>query len=266
MKTGFIGGGNMAEAIIAAILRKQIALPEDITVSDIARTRREYLQERYGVVVQDDNLLAISDKDLVVLAIKPQVLDEVAKGLKGKIEPGLPILSILAGKSIDTLSSKLGHQAIIRSMPNTPAQIGEGVAVWTITPQVSAEGKARAALVLGSMGSEIFVDDEKYLDMATAVSGSGPAYVFLFIEAMSSAAEKLGFSRQDAQKLVLETLLGSVHLLQKSAKTAQELRRMVTSPGGTTAAAIDAFEKGGFNQLVELAIKAAHSRAKELGS
>ena len=151
-------------------------------------------------------------------------------------------------------------------MPNTPAQIGEGITVWTATPQVTAQQKQWAASILGVMGVEIFVDDEKYLDAATAVSGSGPAYVFLFIESLTAAAEKLGFTPEVSQKLVMHTLLGSGHLLQKSGKTPQELRRMVTSPGGTTAEAIGVFENGGFKELIEKAVVAAHEKAKQLGS
>jgi pyrroline-5-carboxylate reductase len=138
--------------------------------------------------------------------------------------------------------------------------------VWTATPQVDARQKQWAAAILGGMGAEIFVDDEKYLDMATAVSGSGPAYVFLFVESMAGAAVKLGFTPEEAQKLVVQTLLGAAHLLQKSGKTPQELRRMVTSPGGTTAEAIAAFEKGGFAALVAQAVTAAYEKAKQLGS
>ncbi|HEX7474526.1 MAG TPA: pyrroline-5-carboxylate reductase, partial [Dehalococcoidales bacterium] len=176
------------------------------------------------------------------------------------------IISIIAGKSINTIRTGMGHNRIVRSMPNTPAQIGEGMTVWTATEQVTAEQKKWAAAILGVMGVEIYVDDEKYLDMATAVSGSGPAYVFLFVESMTEAAIKLGFTPEVAQKLVMQTLLGAGHLLQKSGKTPQELRRMVTSPGGTTAEAIATFEQGDFTGLVARAIKAAHEKAKKLGS
>jgi pyrroline-5-carboxylate reductase len=138
--------------------------------------------------------------------------------------------------------------------------------VWTATPQVNAGQKKLAASILGAMGAEVFADDEKYLDMATAVSGSGPAYVFLFVESLISAAEKLGFTPEVSQKLVMQTLLGASHLLQKSGKTPRELRRMVTSPGGTTAEAIATFEQGGFSDLVSKAVTAAHEKAKKLGS
>jgi pyrroline-5-carboxylate reductase len=266
MKITFIGGGNMAEAILSAVLRQKLAAPQDITVSDIDSQKRTNLKDKYKVNVTDNNLQAIQGKDVIVLAVKPQILAEVAPGLKGRLNSNQLVISILAGKSIRTLSDVLSHSCIVRSMPNTPAQIGEGMTVWTATPQVTTPQKQSASKILGVMGKEIFVDDERYLDMATAVSGSGPAYVFLFIESMVSATVKLGWSPENALNLVMQTLIGSVDLLQKSGKTPQELRHMVTSPGGTTAEAIAAFEKGGFNDLVEKAVFAAWEKAKKLGS
>jgi pyrroline-5-carboxylate reductase len=266
MKIAFIGGGNMAEAVLSAVLRQKLASPQDISVSDIDSLKRTNLKDKYKVNVTDNNLQAVQGKDVVVLAIKPQILAEVAPVLKGHLTSDQLVISILAGKSILTLSSGLSHNCIVRSMPNTPAQIGEGMTVWTATPQVTTGQKQTAARILGVMGKEIFVDDEKYLDMATAVSGSGPAYVFLFIESMVNAAVKLGWSPENALNLVMQTLAGSADLLQKSGKTPQELRRMVTSPGGTTAEAIAAFEKGGFGDLVEKAVFAAWEKAKKLGS
>ncbi len=266
MKIAFIGGGNMAEAILSAILAKGLAKAEEITVSDMVESKRDSLKQKYQVAVTANNVEAVKGKEIVVLAIKPQIFAEVAPQLKGQLKPGQLVISILAGKSIRTLSGGLAHDCIVRSMPNTPAQIGEGMTVWTATPQVQANQKAWTASILGVMGTEICVDDEKYLDMATAVSGSGPAYVFLWVEAMTEAAVKLGFTPEAANKLVMQTLLGSAHLLQKSGKTPAELRRMVTSPGGTTAEAIGVFEKGGFNALVAQAVNAAYEKAQKLGS
>jgi pyrroline-5-carboxylate reductase len=265
MKIGFIGGGNMAEAILSAILSRNLSSADEIVISDIDANKRLNLKQKYLVDVTGDNYQAVQEREIIVLAIKPQVLADVSAGLKGRLQQSQLLISILAGKSIHTLSSGLQHQCIVRSMPNTPAQIGEGISVWTATPEVTATQRKWAASVLGAMGTEIYADDEKYLDMATAISGSGPAYVFLFIESMAAAAVKLGFSAEVAQKLVIQTLLGAGHLLQKSGKTPQELRRMVTSPGGTTAEAIAAFEKGGFAELVEKAVFAAYDKAKKLG-
>jgi pyrroline-5-carboxylate reductase len=266
MKIGFIGGGNMAEAILSAILREKLASSGDIAVSDVAEARRSYLEGKYTVKVMSDNKEILPDNDVIVLAIKPQTLTDVMTGIKGLIKPQQLVISIIAGKSIRTISTGLDHNCIVRSMPNTPAQIGEGMTVWTATPQVNARQKKLAAAILGVMGLEVYVDDEKYLDMTTAVSGSGPAYVFLFVESMISAAEKLGFTPEISQKIVMQTLLGSSHLLEKSGKPPQELRRMVTSPGGTTAEAIATFEQGGFAELVSRAVTAAYEKAKKLGS
>jgi pyrroline-5-carboxylate reductase len=265
MKIAFIGGGNMAEAMLSAVLNRHLADKKEITVSDISVSRRSYLEQKYGVNVSDDSSQAIRENDIVILAIKPQVLAEVMAGLVGQLRPNQLVISIIAGKSINTISRGLAHKCLIRSMPNTPAQIGEGVTVWTATSQVTERQKKTAASILGVMGIEMYLDDEKYLDMATAVSGSGPAYVFLFVESLVEAAVKIGWTPEAAQKLVMQTLLGADHLLQKSGKTPQELRRMVTSPGGTTAEAIAVFEKGGFAGLVAQAVAAAYDKAKKLG-
>jgi pyrroline-5-carboxylate reductase len=266
MKIAFIGGGNMAEAILSAILTRGLVKGEEITVSDVMESKRVSLKQKYKVVVTDSNVEAIKGKDVIVLAVKPQIFSEVAGNLKGQFKSDQLVISILAGKSINNLSRGLAHDCVVRSMPNTPAQIGEGITIWTATSQVLARQKTWAASILGVMGTEIYVDDEKYLDMTTAVSGSGPAYVFLWAEAMTEAAVKLGFTPEVAQKLVIQTLLGSAHLLQISGKTPAELRRMVTSPGGTTAEAIATFEKGGFNALISQAVTAAYEKAKKLGS
>ncbi|HUV56639.1 MAG TPA: pyrroline-5-carboxylate reductase, partial [Dehalococcoidales bacterium] len=217
------------------------------------------------VAVMSDNLEAIDGADVVILAIKPQNLTGVMAGLNGQFKPNQLVLSIIAGARIDTLRQGLNYGCIVRVMPNTPAQIGEGMSAWTATPEVTGQQKKWAGSILGAMGREIYVDDEKYIDMVTAVSGSGPAYVFLFIEALVDAALHIGLPRDIVQELVLQTLLGSGHFLQKSGKEAAELRKMVTSPGGTTAEALKVLEKGRFTELVKQAVTAAYNKAKELG-
>ncbi len=216
------------------------------------------------MTVVSANTVAIEKADIVVLAIKPQNLAEVMAELNGQLKPAQLVLSIIAGARIDTLCRGLNHRSVVRAMPNTPAQIAEGITVWTATSKVISEQREWVASILGAMGKEIYVDDEKYLDMATAVSGSGPAYVFLFIEALVDAAVHIGLPRNLAEELVLQTLLGSGHFLQKSGKLPAELREMVTSPGGTTAEALLQFEKGGFSQLVLQAVVAAYEKAKRL--
>jgi pyrroline-5-carboxylate reductase len=252
--------------MLSAILKAALVSQSDLTVSEIDESRRIKFEQKYHVNIISDNRKAIQGQDIVILAIKPQVLAAVMSELRGQLESDQLVISIIAGKNINTINTGLTHNCIVRSMPNTPAQIGEGMTVWTATPLVTTRQKKWAASILGAMGVEIFIADEKYLDMATAVSGSGPAYIFLFVESMVDAAIKLGFTPEVAQKLVMQTLLGASHLLQQSGKAPAELRRMVTSPGGTTAEAIAAFEKGGFAELVSRAVTAAYEKAKQLGS
>ncbi len=218
------------------------------------------------MAVMSSNRLAADRGEVVVLAIKPQNLAEVMAELNGQLKPAQLVLSIIAGVRINTLCLGLNHSHVIRAMPNTPAQIGEGMSVWTATAEVTEQQREWASSILGAMGKEIYVDDEKYLDMATAVSGSGPAYLFLFVESLVDAAVHIGLPRDMAQELVLETILGSGHLMEKSDKSPAELRRMVTSPGGTTAEALLQLDKGGFANLLMQAVTAAYDKAKRLGN
>jgi pyrroline-5-carboxylate reductase len=266
MKIAFIGGGNMGEAMISAVLSEGLASPADIIVSEPLEERRRYLARQHGVKVTAANKQAIPASDVVVLSIKPQTLPDVLAELSGALKSDQLVLSIIAGARIATLRDGLRHSVIVRSMPNTPAQIGEGVTVWTATPSVTAAQKRSAAAVLGAMGKQFQVDDERYLDMATAVSGSGPAYVFYFVEAFTEAAVAIGWSPELAKELAMGTLLGAAHLLQKSGKDAAELRAAVTSKGGTTAAALAVLDEAKFKGLVARAVRAALDRARELGA
>jgi pyrroline-5-carboxylate reductase len=265
MKIAFIGGGNMGEAMLAAVLARALAQPESISVSDVSHKRLEHLKKQYSVTVTPDNPEAISDKDIIILAVKPQNLAEVMAELKDNLNPAQLILSIIAGAKISTIFLGLTHNAVVRAMPNAPARVGEGMSVWTATSDVTDQQKQAAKAILGAMGRELYVDDEAYLDMATAISGSGPAYFFLMVEALVDAAIEIGLPREMAQELVLQTMLGSGKFIRQSGASPAELRRKVTSPGGTTAAALAQFEKGGFGGLVRRAVKAAYERAKELG-
>ena len=255
----------MGEAMLTAILDKGLAAPGDISVGNHADERRKYLAEKYDITVTGNNLASARTGDVVVLAVKPQQVSEVIADLSGQLKPSQLVLSIMAGVTITTLHNGLKFDRIVRVMPNTPAQIGEGMSVWTATPEATKKQKGWASSILQAIGREIYVDDEKYLDMATALMGSGPAYFFLFVEALVEAGVKIGFTRQVAQELVLQTMLGSGHLIEKSGKSPAELRVMVTSPGGTTAEALRVFEKGGFTNLVTQAVKAAYDKAKSLG-
>jgi pyrroline-5-carboxylate reductase len=265
MNIVLIGGGNMGEAMLAAVLAKALAKPASISVSDVSRQRLDYLKKQYSVTITADNVEAISGKAIVILAVKPQNLAEVLKELKGKIASNQLVLSIIAGAKIKAVSQGLDHKAVVRAMPNTPAQVGEGMSVWTATPAVTEEQKQSAKAILGAMGRELYVADEGYLDMATAVSGSGPAYFFLMVEALVEAAIEIGLSPDMARELVVQTMLGSAKFIKQSGEAPAELRKKVTSPGGTTAAALSQFEKGEFNKLVKRAVRAAYERAKELG-
>lgn len=251
--------------MLAAILEDGLAKPETIKVGDVSPARRQHLEQKYGVVVTESNLEAISGKDVVVLAVKPQTLAEVLAELNGRFKSSQLVISIIAGARIKTLSEGLKHGAIVRAMPNTPAQVGEGMSVWTATAEVTAEQKGLAGAILGAMGKELYVDDEGYLDMATAVSGSGPAYFFLMVESLVDAAVEIGLPRDMASELVLQTMLGSSRFIQASGEEPAELRRRVTSPGGTTAEALLRLEKGRFTQLIIEAVKAAYDKARKLG-
>jgi len=266
MKIAFIGGGNMGRAMLSAILGSGLAAPQDIAVSDKNNERLEQLKEAFNVYITEDNFKAAARGDIVVLAIKPQNLDEVMAELKGRLNADQLVLSIIAGKSIYTLRKGLEHRAIVRAMPNTPAQIGMGMTVWTTAEEVTEEQKASVSSILKAMGKELYVKDEQYIDMATAISGSGPAYVFLFMQSLIEAAVDMGLPPDAARQLVLQTAAGSIEYASKSDKGLVQLKEMVTSPGGTTAEALKIFEKGKFAKLVKRAVAAAYKRAKQLRS
>jgi pyrroline-5-carboxylate reductase len=255
----------MAEAMLAGILGKDLAAASAITVGEPVEQRRDYLADRYGVATSDENLTAIQQADMVVLAVKPQQLGGVLAELRGHLTTSQALLSIVAGAPIRQISHGLAHPAVVRVMPNTPAQVGEGMSVWTTAPDVSDEQRKMARGILKTLGEEIYVAEEKYLDMATALSASGPAYVFLFLEALIDAGVYLGLPRDMANTLALQTFLGSANLAKQSGKHPAELRNMVTSPGGTTAEALLAMEEEGIRGIIINAVIAAHEKATTLG-
>ncbi len=265
MRIAFVGGGTMAEAIIGGILGKKLAGPQDITVGEVLADRRAYLEEKYSVRASQSNVTAAQEGDMVILAVKPQNLDEVFEELRGRLRHEQALLSIVAGAWMGTLEQGLGHAAIIRVMPNMPAQIGAGVSVWTASPSVDKDKIKAAQDILKTMGEEIYVSEEKYIDMATALSASGPAYAFLFIEALIDAGVYLGMPRDMARTLVLQTILGSTQLAKESGRHPAELRDMVTSPGGTTADALLELEEGGLRATLINAVLAAYEKSQLLG-
>ncbi len=266
MKIAFIGGGKMAEAIITAVLQKKRVISSAITVADTDAERRQYSAPTYGVLTRADNVEAAFGQDVVVLAVKPQNMPAVLAGLQYRLHESQLVISIAAGVKIKSIVQALKHSVVIRAVPNMTAHVGMGVTGWTATPEVDLQQKERARTILGSMGTEIYFEDENALDMVTAVSGSGPAYVFLFVEALISAGENIGLSHKDASTLALQTLLGSAHLLEASGKNPAELRQAVTSKGGTTESALQVLENGGFRRLIADAVEAAWRRAGELGA
>ena len=213
----------------------------------------------------NNNREAVNGADIVILSIKPQTLAKVTADLHSKIDPSALVLSIIAGVRISTLRSGLFHDRIVRAMPNTPAQIGMGMTVWTATGAVSPEQIEQTEAILGALGEQLQVDEEDYLDMATGLSGSGPGFVLLFVEAMIDAGVHMGFPRRDAEAMVLQTIGGSIELMRQTGLHSAELKNRVTSPGGTTAAGLYELEKAATRAILSRAIFAAYRRSQELG-
>lgn len=261
----FIGSGIMGEAMIRGLITQKIVSPDQIYAADPMPGRLEELRERYGIRVTVHNAEAAEAGQVIVLSTKPQNLGDVTPGIRGHLRRQDLLLSILAGTPIRKLADGVAHASVVRAMPNTPAQIGQGMTVWTATPEVTEEQRGQAQAILGALGQELFVNDESYLDMATALSGTGPAYVFMFMESLIDAGVHLGFSRRVAEQLVFQTMRGSLEYAAQSGKHVAELRNQVTSPGGTTAAALYHMEKGGLRTVISRAIWAAYQRSVELG-
>ena len=236
-KIAFIGPGVMAEAMIAGVIRQGVARAENMLAAGPRQERIQQLCDKYAIQGTTDNAEAARQAQVVVLSVKPQRLDRVLKGLRGALLPDALVLSIVAGASIPKIARGLGQRSVVRSMPNTPAQIGEGITVWTASPEVNSDQLEMARRILLAMGEEVFVEEESYLDMATALSGTGPAYVYLFMEAMVDAGVHLGFPRRIAEQLVAQTVRGSVDYYTKRDESVHlaRLRNQVTSPGGTSA-------------------------------
>jgi len=264
-KIAIIGPGVMAEAILSGLLRKGITQPDNILTAGPRPERGAELQERYGIQYLTDNAAAARLADVTVLCVKPQRLDRVLTGLKNQLPAQALVISIVAGASILRLSEGLNHDRVVRSMPNTPGRIGEGITVWTVSKTVTPDQITLACSILSALGQEILVEEESYLDMATALSGTGPAYVYLFMEAMIDAGVHLGFPRRIAEQLVVQTIRGSLDYYSSRKIHPATLRNDVTSPGGTSAAALYYLEKAGFRTAISRAIWAAYERSQELG-
>jgi len=257
---GVIGAGVMAEAMLSGLLDRHLVDAASVTCSHPREARRAELVERHGVRAVEANAEAAAAADIVLLAVKPQMLGAVLPQLKPVMRPEQLVISIVAGASSRFLSGALGHPAVVRAMPNTPSQIDRGVTVWFATDAVDEAGRERTRAILSALGREFEVRDERQVAMATAVSGTGPTYIFLFIEALIDAAVHLGFPRHVARELVLDTLSGSAAFAQASGRHVAELRDMVVSPGGTSAAALYELEKGWFRTVISDAVWAAFER------
>ena len=266
----FIGCGVMAESVIAGLLRKKLVAAEQITASHPRENRRKELTEKYGIRVFAKNAEAVesvkaAENSGVFLCVKPQRISGVLDELKGVVAAHQMVLSIVAGAKLEMLGDALGNEKIVRTMPNTPSQIGAGMTAWTCTEAISDTERTQIKSLLSALGKEIFVENENMIDMATSLSATGPTYIFMVMEALTDAGVHMGFSREVSKELVQETMLGSVLFAMESHKHPAELRNMVTSPGGTSAEAIYQMEKGGLRTVLSKAVYAAYQKAVALG-
>jgi pyrroline-5-carboxylate reductase len=259
-----IGTGAMGEAMVAGLVDRDLVDRARVTCSHPRVERRDALASSHGVLVSADNVATAGGADIVVLAVKPQMLAGVMAELRGHLTADQLVISVIAGASTRAIREGLQHAAVVRSMPNTPAQIGQGVTVWFATESVDERRRQQVRTMLGALGREFEVHEERQVAMATAVSGTGPTYIFLFIEALTDAAVHLGFPRHVARELVLDTMSGSADFALQSGKHVAELRDMVTSPGGTSADALYELEKGRLRTVVSDAVWAAFERTLQL--
>lgn len=264
-KFSIIGPGVMGEALISGLLSNQVIESGNILAAGPHQDRLDELMDRYHIMTTLNNTKAVQKADVVILCVKPQKLSQVIEDLQNQIPQNALVISIIAGATIDSLITGLKHSLVVRAMPNTPAQVGEGMTVWTQSQKTSEAQHALAEKILGSLGQAINVEDEGYIDMATAVSGTGPAYVFLFLESMIDAGVHLGLPRRIAEEMVIQTIKGSIDYYAQNSSHPARLRNQVTSPGGTSATALYYLEKMGFRTAISRAIWAAFTRSRELG-
>jgi pyrroline-5-carboxylate reductase len=264
LKIAFIGGGNMAAALIGG-LAGNLTAAANIHVVDISADALQRLQQQFGVTTASAIDGKIASCDVLVLAVKPQQMKDVVAQLRPYIRAQL-VLSIAAGIRAADLSRWLGgHDAIVRTMPNTPALIGKGVTGMVATAGVNAAQRETADAILRAVGDTVWLDNEALIDPVTAVSGSGPAYVFYFIEAMQQAAQEMGLSAEQGKALAISTFVGAAQLAAQSSEPVTTLRERVTSKGGTTYAALTSMEESGVKEAIAKAMKAAAARGRELG-
>lgn len=262
----FIGGGNMARSLIGGLVATGMR-PPDILVAEPVAELRDALVRDFGVQVRAE-AAQVADAGTWVFAVKPQVMRGICESLAAAARSRRPlVISIAAGITAAQLDRWLGgHIAVVRTMPNTPALLGAGITALFANARVDAKGRDASERLLAAAGKSVWIDDEALMDAVTAVSGSGPAYVFLLAEAMEAAAREQGLPADTARALVLQTVLGAARMLNETGEAPAELRRRVTSPGGTTQAAVETFQSGGFEALVDAAIAAATERGRQLSA
>lgn len=262
----FLGGGQMAEAMIQGMLARRAVAARQITACDLAAPRCRYLAERYGVATTADGAVAAADAAIFVLAVKPQQIAAALAPLRGRIPRDTLVLSIVAGVRAAAICAALEHRLVVRAMPSTTARVAMSATVWCATPEVPPALRESARYVLQSIGLELAVTDEDYVDIATGLTAPTPAFTFLLIEALVEAGVALGFARDAALALTLETIAGSVALMKQSGEHAAVLRGHVTSPGGATAAGLHVLEKAGLRATLSDAVRAVFERARVLGA
>ena len=260
---GFIGGGNMGGAMINGLIKSGMIDPKYIIVADLDENRLQQLADEHGIATTTDNKEVCGWSDILIISVKPQVIDKILTPKDAANRDF--ILSVAAGVPIQRLKELFSNPAIVRCMPNTPAMIGQGMAVWTATDAVNDLRREQAGAMLGCLGRQVYVSEESLLDAATALSGSGPAYVFLMIEAMIEAGVHMGFSRTASQEIVLQTFKGSVEYAIHSGENIAVLRNQVTSSAGTTAEALYHMEKEGLRHAIARGVWAAFERSVNLG-
>lgn len=264
MNIAFIGGGNMAAALIAGLCRSDTP-PSRIRVADPSAEARARLEAQFSIECFSDTADAVDGADIIVLAVKPQVMPKALDSLAPLVHDGHTIVSIAAGITVAVIQNALGESIpVVRTMPNTPALIGKGISGLYAGPACEDVDRHKAEQIMTAAGEAVWLDDESLLDVVTAVSGSGPAYFFLLTEALQVAGHALGLPSETAARLAIQTARGAGEMAAQSEHGVAELRRRVTSPGGTTQAALEALEAGGFSALVAKAVKAATDRGREL--
>lgn len=255
----------MAEAMLTAVLARKVASPQDIAIAEPLVQRCDYLHRTYGVSVGQRELGMLPGRDLIILSVKPQDLPQVVQELRAELMPSQLVLSVVAGVPIATIRQGMGNHAVARVMPNINARVNRAVSLWAASRDVSPEQKELARTFLGALGKEIYTEEEKYLDMATALSGSGPAYVLLFLEALTDAGVHIGLPRSLAAELAQETVAGSAELMAQTGLHPAQLRSLVVSPGGTTAEGLLRLEETGWRGALIRAVVAAYEKARRLG-